>query len=113
VTRLTVDRRRFCAALAASLVGACSKAPPPSADPKVDLARSLGLQAAELVWLDSLSPAEQRTLRDGLLSGQGAPSRRTVDLLMKVIGRRERLFAFVGYPSRANGLTACDGLIRE
>ena len=101
MTRLTVDRRRFCAALAAALVGACSKAPPPSADPKVDLARSLALQP------------EQRTLRDALLSGQDAPSRRTVDLLMKVIGRRERLFAYVGYPSRANGLTACDGLIRE
>jgi hypothetical protein len=113
VPRLPIDRRAFCAALAAALVGGCSKAPTPTADPHADLIGLLGLQPVERAWLDSLSAAEQRTLRDELMSAPGTPSRRSVDLLMKVLGRRERLFAYVDYPPRANGLTACDGLIRE
>ena len=37
----------------------------------------------------------------------------TAYLLMKVLGRRERLFPYVGYPPLPNRVTACDGLLRE
>jgi len=44
---------------------------------------------------------------------RGDPSKQTIDLLMKVLGRRERLFPYVGYPPLPNRVTACDGLLRE
>lgn len=109
-----IDRRSFLA-LGASMVavGGCSTPPGPGEAPRAGLVRLLGLAPDEEAWLDSLTDDEQRRLFATLASPPAAPDRRSVDLLMKVLGRRERLFAYVGYPPLPNGLTACDGLLRE
>jgi hypothetical protein len=72
----------------------------------------LGLTGAEAAWLDVLSADEQRELHEALTAPEGRASRRTVDLIMKVLTRRERLFAYVGYPE-VQRVGICDGLIRE
>jgi hypothetical protein len=107
-----VDRRSFCLTLAASLgtAGACS--PSRIEEPRPGLVRLLGLTGAEETWLDALSAAEQRELHDALTAPGRRASRRTVGLVMKVLGRRERLFAYVGYPELQR-VGVCDGLIRE
>jgi hypothetical protein len=74
--------------------------------------RLLGLTGAEESWLDALSADEQRELHDGIKTPGRRASRRTVELVMKVLGRRERLFAYVGYPE-LQPVGVCDGLIRE
>jgi hypothetical protein len=108
-----VDRRSFCLALATApltAAGACSTTPP--VDTRTALAQLLTLTTpGEVKWLDVLSPDEQRELQTLLTSAERA-SRRSINLVMKVIGRRERLFAYVGYPPLER-LGACDGLIRE
>ena len=76
------------------------------------LAQVLGLKGAETVWLNDLSTRERSALLAALTSG-AAPTPATINLIYKVIGRRERLFTYVGYPPLPNRLTACDGLIRE
>ena len=84
-----------------------------AAQPTLDrLAQVLGLEGAEVAWLNDLSPPERSTLLAALTS-RTRPSRATVDLLYRILGRRERLFQYVGYPPLPNRLTACDGLIRE
>jgi hypothetical protein len=72
----------------------------------------LGLRPDEAAWLGVLGENEQIALRDALAKS-GSPSAHTIELLMKVLGRRERLFPYVGYPPLPNHLTACDGLLRE
>jgi hypothetical protein len=109
-----MDRRSFCHLLAAALVGteACRPAPPREAS-RSGLVRILGLREPERAWIDSLSAGEQDELYAALTAASDeAPSRRTVDLLMKVVGRRERLFAYIGYPELPR-VGMCDGLIRE
>ena len=108
-----VNRRTFCAGIvSAALAGgqACSRAPDESV---LDgLARLLGLQTPrERAWLATLSGAEQGELYDALRAS-GPPTSRTIDLVLKVIGRRERLFAYIGYPELQRA-GICDGLIRE
>jgi hypothetical protein len=105
-----IDRRGFCLTVAGTLAAACSTAP--AEPPRQGLARLLALKGSEESWLDALSPAEQRDLHEALGHPSQQTSRRTVDLVMKVLGRRERLFAYVGYPELPQ-LGACDGLIRE
>jgi hypothetical protein len=107
-----VDRRSFCLSIAASLgtAGACTHAR--TEEPRTGLIRLLGLTGAEAVWLDVLSADEQRELHEAIDAPGGHASRRTVDLVMKVVGRRERLFAYVGYPELQR-VGVCDGLIRE
>lgn len=108
-----VNRRTFCAGIvSAALTGsqACSRAPEESVSE--GLARLLGLHTTgERAWLKTLSRAEQGELYDALRSS-GQPARRTVDLVLKVISRRERLFAYIGYPELQRA-GICDGLIRE
>ena len=73
----------------------------------------LGLQTSgERAWLEALNEPEQRELYDALRASVQQPTRRTVDLVLKVISRRERLFAYVGYPELQR-VGICDGLIRE
>jgi hypothetical protein len=110
--RFPIDRRAFFVALASSLAGsnACARNAVDETASQA-LARLLGLERDETVWLDVLSDGRQRQLLEGLRSGD-APSSQTVDLLMQVLGRRERLFAYVGYPAMPNG-EGCSGLIRE
>jgi hypothetical protein len=108
-----VNRRTFCTGIVtAVLTGgqACSRAPEESVPD--GLARLLGLHTTgERAWLETLSGAEQGELYDAL-SASGQPTRRTVDLVLKVISRRERLFAYIGYPELQRA-GICDGLIRE
>ena len=109
-----MNRRLFCRSLGIALatlgVGAAAA---DAAEPTLDrLARVLGLEGAEVAWLNDLSPRERNALLTALTS-RARPSRATVDLLYRVLGRRERLFQYVGYPPLPNRLTACDGLIRE
>jgi hypothetical protein len=110
---MRVNRRTFCAGIAtAALAGgqACSSVPDESvAD---GLARLLGLYTTrERAWLQTLSGAEQGELYDALRAS-GPPTRRTIDLVLRVISRRERLFAYIGYPELPRA-GICDGLIRE
>jgi hypothetical protein len=106
-----LNRRDFCAALAISTAAqACSREPDEPA--RATLVRLLGLTETQAAWLDSLSPAQQVELRDALVSRSPNTERHTIELLMKVFGRRERLFAYVGYPELPR-IGACDGLLRE
>jgi len=108
---LEIDRRGFCALLAGGLVAGagCSEPADPTA---TTLPRLLGLTPSEANWIAALTDREQQQLRDALVR-RGAPQPQTIDLLMKVLGRRERLFPYVGYPPLPNHLSACDGLLRE
>jgi hypothetical protein len=106
-----IDRRDFWVLLAGGLMASASCSVP--VDPAATaLPRLLGLSPSELSWLAALNEPEQQQLRDALLS-RGQPTPQTIELLMKVLGRRERLFPYVGYPPLPNSLTACDGLLRE
>jgi hypothetical protein len=110
----SINRRLFCQSLGIALttLGA-GLTPVEAAQTQPDrLARILGLEGAEVAWLADLTPAERATLLAALTAGKPLP-RRAVDLLYQVIGRRERLFQYVGYRPLPNRLTACDGLIRE
>jgi hypothetical protein len=107
-----LSRREFCLAMAATAAAAhgCSRVPDEPA--RVTLVRLLGLREKQARWVDSLSPAQQEELRTLLLEPDPKAERHTIELLMKVFGRRERLFAYVGYPAMTD-LGACDGLVRE
>jgi hypothetical protein len=109
-----MDRRGFCQSLGLTLatLGAVARPADGGQAPRDRLSRVLGLEAAEVAWLDDLTALEQRTLLASLTSG-ATPSPKAIDLLYKVVGRRERLFQYVGYRPLPNRLTACDGLIRE
>ena len=111
---MRVDRRTFCAGVvtAALTAGqACSSAPDEGVPE--GLARLLGLRTpGERAWLQALSGAEQGELYEALRTPGERPIRRTVDLVLKVISRRERLFAYVGYPELQR-VGICDGLVRE
>lgn len=109
----TLNRRAFWQSLAVSLSAAAAFAQQrPAGSAKAELADLLSLRGDEVKWLDSLTAPQQAALLSGLRTS-GRPSRAVVDLLYRVLGRRERLFAYVGYPPLPNRLTACDGLIRE
>lgn len=108
-----MNRRIFCRIVTSSLVAGAACTRPAAEDANAGLIRILGLGPAERQWLQSLSAVEQQELYAGLTSPQERRSARTIDLLMKVVGRRERLFAYVGYPPLPDRLSACDGLLRE
>lgn len=111
-----LDRRAFCRALAASIAGTIACSPPgrrPTGSPRERLIRALGLKETEIEWLSSLSEKEQEELIAGLESPAAGSADRTTALLMKLLGRRDRLFAYVGYPPLPDRLEGCDGLIRE
>lgn len=109
-----MNRRMFCQSLGVALATLSAGAGPVDAalPPHDRLARLLGLKDTEIAWLNDLSAVEQRALLASLTSS-ARPSPKAIDLLYKVIGRRERLFQYVGYRPLPNRLTACDGLIRE
>jgi len=111
-----LDRRAFCRALAASIAGTIACSPPgrrPTGSPRERLIRVLGLEGPEIEWLSSLSDTEQAELMTGLESPAADSTDRTTALLMKLLGQRDRLFAYVGYPQLPDRLEGCDGLIRE
>jgi hypothetical protein len=113
---LMIDRRAFCRALAASIAGTIACSPPgrrPTGSPRERLIRVLGLEGPEIEWLSSLSDKEQEELIVGLESPAAGSADRPTSLLMKLLGRRSRLFAYVGYPDMSDRLQGCDGLIRE
>ena len=114
MTPPAIDRRVFWQSLAAALSSAALAAQQSGTAeaPRQALARILGLAGTEVGWLDDLSAPQQKALAAGLRA-KGRPSRQTVDLLYRVLGRRDRLFPYVGYPPLPNRLTACDGLLRE
>lgn len=109
-----MNRRLFCQSLGIALATLAAGARPSAVvePPTERLAKMLGLTGTEVAWLNDLSAAERGALLTALASGT-RPSRATIDLLYRVLGRRERLFQYVGYPPLPNRLTACDGLIRE
>ena len=108
---LDIGRRNFCALLAGGLAAGAGCSEP--ADPAATaLPRLLGLGPSETNWITALTEHEQEQLREALVR-RGDPSPQTIDLLMKLLGRRERLFPYVGYPPLPNRLSACDGLLRE
>jgi hypothetical protein len=109
----TTNRRGFFAlTMGAAATGACSRSAPTEA-PQAGLVRLLGLHPDEVAWLNVLSDMEKQALHEALANPRGAPAPETVGLLMKVLGPRERLFAYVGYPALPDSLRACDGLLRE
>lgn len=107
-----IDRRAFCLALACSIAGAGCRAGRSDEPPREGLVRLLGLEGSEPAWLDALAEGRQRQLYEALLSGE-PPAQETIELLMRIFGRRERLFAYVGYPPMPDRLEGCDGLLRE
>jgi hypothetical protein len=109
----SLDRREFWKSLFLGLSAAAvaAAAPAPRQSTEDQLADVLGLTADEVRWLGDLKPPQQVTLLQALRAGRADPD--TVALLYRVLGRRERLFAYVGYPPLLNRLVACDGLIRE
>jgi len=107
-----LNRREFWAVLALSAAAAQACSHEPDEPARTALVRILGLKQEHAAWVDSLSPAEQGELRDALVSPAASPGPQTIALLMKVFSRRERLFAYVGYPELPQ-IGACDGLIRE
>jgi hypothetical protein len=110
-----MQRREFVRCLPMALVAAtaCRGSDGVSEDPRAGLVRLLGLEPAESGWLDALNDQEQRELHAALSVSPARISTRTIDLTLKVIGRRDRLFPYVGYPSMPNAIEGCDGLIRE
>jgi hypothetical protein len=78
------------------------------------LAERLDLEPAQRRWLNELTPEQQQRLLAALSPGASREVlARGERLIMKVIGPRDRLFAFVGYPPTARRRTVCDGLLRE
>jgi hypothetical protein len=74
----------------------------------------LGLRPGQESWLGDLTPLEQAELRRALGEGGRRPvAPRTVQLLARVLGRRSRLYDFLGYPQVQDQRSVCDGLMRE
>ena len=109
---MDLNRREFClaVAIAAAAGEACTREPDEPA--RTALVRMLGLSGKQARWVDSLSPGQQEELRAQLLDPDPAARQHAIELLMKIFGRRDRLFAYVGYPALPH-VGACDGLIRE
>lgn len=109
----SLDRRAFWRSVVAALSAASGLAAQPTSSQSArdQLAAILGLDGEQVRWLDDLKPPQQAALAAALRAGR--PDRDTVALLYRVLGRRERLFTYVGYPPLPNRLVACDGLIRE
>ncbi len=110
----TIDRRTLIKLLAGSAMSVglfgCEATGPPAER----LARLLGLSDAEQEWLVDLTIDDQAELAGALAGPGNAPmTPRTIDLATKIIGRRSRLFAFVGYPGVPDARSVCDGLVRE
>jgi hypothetical protein len=100
----------------AAAVFAVAGVPPPSsqAAAPATLAALLGLRTSESPWLSVLTQAERHELRQALASADDGPvAPRTIELLGKLISRRSRLYAFLGYPQAADVRSVCDGLVRE
>jgi hypothetical protein len=79
-----------------------------------ELALRLGLHSDQRAWLNDLTAEQQRDVLSALSPGASRKVQaRAERLLMKVIGPRDRLFSFVGYPPTARQRTVCDGLLHE
>ena len=103
------DRRQLLLLVA----GAALACVPREAPQALDLATLLGLDADQRHWLDALTEPERVELAAALAAGAAAASSpRTVALLLKVVGRRSRLFAYVGYPEMDDEPDLCDGLVK-
>jgi hypothetical protein len=109
---LSLTRRAFleltAAASTAAIVG-CRTA----ATPEEQLAAALGLTADEQSWIAELTPEDRQHLLAALSSGAAGKDPRALNILFGLLRRRDRLFAFVGYPPVAARRSVCDGLLRE
>lgn len=105
------DRRALIELLLAGAV-ACAVGCRASETPEAGLARLFDLDANELQVLDALSEPERHELYTNLIEG-GEVTGRTVDLVMKLIGSRSAVFAFVGYGIVPPRMGVCGGLLRE
>lgn len=105
-------RRRF-----AQLIGSAVFAPfwacGPSESDRDALVRLLGLQPTEATWLNPLTPAQLRELREGLEKPGQQATDRAAQLTFSLVGTRSRTFAYVGYPLVNDKRSVCDGLLRE
>ncbi len=109
-----VDRRTLLKLLAACLPAAgLSATPAVAAAARDELGRALGLRADEVAWLHELSAHDQRQLLAALTAPGDAVAPETLRLIDRLLGRRSRAFAYVGYPPVADVRSVCDGLIRE
>jgi hypothetical protein len=77
------------------------------------IARVLGLQPSELVWLEPMPPDARRELRGALERPSADRAERAAALTFGLIGNRSRTFAFVGYPAVNDRRRGCDGLLAE
>ncbi len=108
----TPDRRRFIAlmtAAAGAALSGCQTTPPT----KEDLLALLDLQDSEREWVSGLSQEQVTALCEGLTAGEGAERARAIELAVKMLEPRERLVAYVGYPTRVKITNVCDALYRE
>ncbi len=96
---------------AASAGAACGTPAPPEA-PRQGAARLLGLEGPERAWLDGLKDDDVQEIYEAL-SGRHAPTRRSAQLVARLVDHRSRLFAYVHYPAVADRRSVCDGLLRE
>jgi hypothetical protein len=100
--------------VAAALAAAGMPLPSAEAAQPGALAALLGLGPRERSWLSVLTPDERHQLQRALATaGDGPVAPRTIELLGKLVSRRSRLFAFLGYPGVADTRSVCDGLMRE
>lgn len=106
------DRRRFIALMTCAAGAAWSgcQTRPLTKD---DLVALLDLRDSELEWVSELSQEQVTALCEGLTAVEGAQRARAIELAVKILTRRERLVAYVGYPPRAKITNVCDGLFRE
>ena len=97
-------------ALSLDLLTGCSTTEPLP----TSLTELLGLEGNEREWIADLTSSEQEELLEGLFVLDNKPvSERTIELGLKVLSSRSRLFAFIQYPEVADERSVCDGLIRE
>lgn len=102
---------RFAPILPVAALAACRR---PAPTPDEELTSLLQLRDGEKEWLASIREADRRELQAVLASGGDArQTRRAQDLLLRVIGPRDHLYAYVGYPKVPRRRSACDGLLRE
>lgn len=102
---LPIDRRRLLLLLGGFLVACGGRS-------GGDLPSRLGLDREMESWLATLSHAQQAQLLSAL-EGDTAAIPGALDTLVRLLGPRSRLFAYVGYPEATDKMTLCDGLFRE
>ena len=110
----TIDRRTLLRLLGGSALGAGLLGCESANAPVSELASVLGLTGEERRWIAVLSHEEQRRLALALSGPDATPLEdEAVDLAMRVLSARSRLFRYLGYPILPDDRSLCDGLVRE